>query len=98
MLRQAGGHWEGVAFIVAAHHERWDGAGYPRGLAGEDIPLEARILAVVDAYDAMTSCRTYRQPLTREEARRELQRCAGQHFDPRVVAAFLHVMDMQLNP
>ncbi len=82
-----------LGLIVAAHHERWDGGGYPRGLAKEAIPLEARILSVVDAYDAMTSSRVYRrQPLSHEKARVELQRCSGSQFDPRVVAAFFQVL------
>jgi HD-GYP domain-containing protein (c-di-GMP phosphodiesterase class II) len=75
--------------IVRHHHERWDGKGYPDGLAGHDIPLEARILAVVDAFDAMTHERSYRKALSREEALAELQRGAGTQFDPAVVEAFL---------
>jgi HD-GYP domain-containing protein (c-di-GMP phosphodiesterase class II) len=74
---------------VLHHHERWDGGGYPHGLRGEQIPLEARILAVADAYDAMTSTRPYRVALTRAEALRELDRCTGSQFDPRVGEAFL---------
>ncbi|HEX7082689.1 MAG TPA: HD-GYP domain-containing protein [Gaiellaceae bacterium] len=74
---------------VLHHHERWDGTGYPDGLDAEEIPFEARILAVVDAYDAMTSRRPYRTPLTHREALLELQRCAGSQFDPRVARAFL---------
>jgi cyclic di-GMP phosphodiesterase len=73
---------------VLHHHERWDGDGYPARLAGQAIPLEARILAVADAYDAMTSDRPYRPALEREEAIAELERCAGTQFDPHVVAAF----------
>jgi HD-GYP domain-containing protein (c-di-GMP phosphodiesterase class II) len=95
VLLCAGGKWSALAPLVAAHHERWDGHGYPRGLAQEAIPLEARILAVADAYDAMTSPRAYHQPLTREEARTELRRCAGSQFDPTVVAAFLSVLEEQ---
>ncbi len=95
MLSLAGEDWADLGPIVAAHHEHWDGGGYPAGLAKEAIPLEARILFVVDAYDAMTSRRVYRQPLSHEEARAELQRCSGHQFDPRVVAAFLQVMNGQ---
>jgi HD-GYP domain-containing protein (c-di-GMP phosphodiesterase class II) len=73
---------------ILHHHERWDGTGYPHGLAREAIPVEARILAVADAYDAMTSDRPYRAAIAHDEALRELQRCAGTQFDPRVVAAF----------
>ncbi|HEX4680124.1 MAG TPA: HD-GYP domain-containing protein [Gaiellaceae bacterium] len=74
---------------VLHHHERWDGDGYPSGLGGEAIPLEARILAVADAYDAMTSQRPYREPRTREEALAEVERCAGSQFDPQIARAFL---------
>ena len=74
---------------IVAHHERLDGQGYPRGLSGEEIPLEARILAVADAYEAMTSHRVYRPATSPETARRELLACAGSHFDPMVVAAFI---------
>jgi two-component system cell cycle response regulator len=74
---------------VHAHHERPDGRGYPRALAGEAIPLEARILAVADSYEAMTSDRVYRLAMSREDAQAELRRCAGKQFDVRVVEAFL---------
>jgi diguanylate cyclase (GGDEF)-like protein len=74
---------------VLAHHERIDGRGYPHGLAGEAIPLEARILAVADAYEAMTADRPYRDALGHDAARAELEQCAGSQFDPDVVAAFL---------
>ncbi|MCW2965835.1 MAG: diguanylate cyclase and metal dependent phosphohydrolase [Actinomycetia bacterium] len=74
---------------VLHHHERWDGDGYPSGLGGEAIPLEARILAVADAYDAMTSERPYRSPRTREEALAEVERCAGSQFDPHIARVFL---------
>jgi diguanylate cyclase (GGDEF)-like protein/PAS domain S-box-containing protein len=75
--------------IVRHHHERFDGKGYPDGLAGEDIPLEARILAVVDAFDAMTHERSYRKAMSREEALVEIERGAGTQFDPAVVEVFL---------
>jgi diguanylate cyclase (GGDEF)-like protein/putative nucleotidyltransferase with HDIG domain len=77
-----------VAHWVLHHHERWDGAGYPSGLAGADIPLGARIIFVADAYDAMTSDRAYRGRLTPQEAVVELKRCAGTQFDPEVVRVF----------
>ncbi len=77
---------------ILYHHERLDGKGYPAGLEGEDIPLEARILGVVDAYDAMTSVRAYRAALPHELAVAELQRCAGEQFDPAVVNAFLRTL------
>jgi putative nucleotidyltransferase with HDIG domain len=78
-----------VQKCVLHHHERWDGGGYPHGLGGDAIPLEARILAVADAYDAMTSRRPYRDPRTREEALAEVERCAGSQFDPQIARAFL---------
>jgi putative nucleotidyltransferase with HDIG domain len=73
---------------VHSHHERWDGSGYPDGLRGEEIPLAARILAVADTYDAMTSNRAYRKALGHEVTMNEVRRCAGTQFDPAVVAAF----------
>lgn len=80
-----------AAFLAGArhHHERYDGRGYPDGLAATDIPLDARILAVADAYDAMTSDRSYRPALSREEARRRLAADSGTQFDPVCVRAFL---------
>ena len=80
---------------VGAHHERPDGQGYPLGLAGAAVPLEARILAVADAYEAMTSDRAYRPSLGHVAARAELQRHAGGQFDPRVVRAFLEVLERE---
>jgi HD-GYP domain-containing protein (c-di-GMP phosphodiesterase class II) len=77
------------------HHEQYDGSGYPLGLKGEAIPLEARILAVADTYDAMTSDRAYRKALSNEIAIAELKRCAGTQFDPRIVAVFVIEMDKQ---
>jgi diguanylate cyclase (GGDEF)-like protein/putative nucleotidyltransferase with HDIG domain len=81
-----------VASWVLAHHERVDGAGYPRGLAGDAIPLEGRVLAVADAYEAMTADRPYRRALSHEIARAELRRGAGTQFDPQVVEAFLRAL------
>jgi len=74
---------------VLAHHEKWDGSGYPRGLKGEQIPLAARIIAVADAFDAMLCERPYRKPVSVEEAKEELLRCCDSHFDAQVVHAFL---------
>jgi diguanylate cyclase (GGDEF)-like protein/putative nucleotidyltransferase with HDIG domain len=79
---------EPVATWVRHHHERWDGAGYPSGLAGESIPLGARIIFVADAYDAMTSDRTYRSATSHANAFAEIERCAQSQFDPQVVEAF----------
>jgi putative nucleotidyltransferase with HDIG domain len=75
--------------VPYAHHERWDGTGYPRGLRGEEIPLAARVFAVADAYDALTSDRPYRAAWPEEDVLEHLRRCAGKEFDPRVVAVFL---------
>jgi two-component system, cell cycle response regulator len=78
-----------VAKIVRSTHERWDGDGYPDGLAGEDIPLAARIIAICDAYEAMTTTRTYRAALTHDGAVRELRESAGTQFDPSLVEMFI---------
>jgi putative nucleotidyltransferase with HDIG domain len=82
---------EDVSRIVRHHHERWDGQGYPDGLAGEAIPLGARIFSVGDSFDAMTSDRPYRRAMSVEDARREVLRCRGTQFDPHVVDAFMRV-------
>jgi two-component system, cell cycle response regulator len=82
-----------VAPVARSHHERWDGAGYPDGKAGKEIPLAARIVAVCDAYEAMIGDRPYREPLSRAEALAELRHCAGGQFDPRVVEAFCAIFD-----
>ncbi len=83
----------GVARLVRASHERWDGAGYPDNLRGEEIPLGARIVSVCDAYEAMTTERPYRSAIAHDTACQELQRCAGKQFDPAVVSAFLNVAE-----
>jgi putative nucleotidyltransferase with HDIG domain len=82
--------------LVRHHHERWDGRGYPDGLAGEAIPLGARIFAVVDAFDAMTSHRPYRRPMSLAQARAEVARCAGGQFDPAIAAAHARIPDAEL--
>ena len=76
---------------VLYHHERWDGGGYPHRLAGAAIPIEARVLAIADAFDAMTSQRPYRRALADEQALAEVDRCTGTQFDPEVARAFLEV-------
>jgi HD-GYP domain-containing protein (c-di-GMP phosphodiesterase class II) len=81
-----------VCEVVLAHHERWDGAGYPRGLAGSEIPLAARVVAVADAYLAMREPRPYRTRLTEDEAVEELEACAGSQFDPTCVRALVSVL------
>jgi putative nucleotidyltransferase with HDIG domain len=88
MIREIG-FLSGAAVIVLAHHERFDGKGYPKGLAADDIPLGARIFVLADTFDAMTSDRPYRKALSCEAARDEIIRCSGTQFDPRCVQAFL---------
>jgi HD-GYP domain-containing protein (c-di-GMP phosphodiesterase class II) len=80
---------------VAAHHERWDGGGYPRRLRAFDIPRCARIFAVVDAFDAMTNERPYRAAMKIDLALAEIERCRGSQFDPLVVEAFLSLQDIR---
>jgi putative two-component system response regulator len=75
--------------IAWCHHEKWDGKGYPRGLTGEHIPLSARILALADVYDALTSERPYKRAWSHDEALSWILRGSGTHFDPRVVDAFV---------
>jgi len=88
----AGIPWlRGAVAVVSAHHERWDGRGYPRGLQGEEIPLSARIFAVVDVFDALTSRRPYKEPLPLQQALNMIERDSGTHFDPKVVALFLEI-------
>ena len=78
-----------ISEYILSHHERWDGLGYPHGLAGEDIPLLSRILSVVDAYDAMTEDRSYRSAMTSDDAIDEIRKNAGTQFDPQIAAAFI---------
>jgi diguanylate cyclase (GGDEF)-like protein len=82
-----------IADWILKHHEWWDGTGYPLGLAGYDIPLECRILAVADAYDAMTSNRPYRQAMPSKDAVDELKRCAGKQFDPVLIEQFVEMLE-----
>ena len=79
--------------IPASHHEKWDGTGYPHGLKGEQIPLAARIFAVVDVWDALKSDRPYRPGWPDEKVRQYIRAGAGTHFDPQVVEAFLNTLD-----
>jgi putative nucleotidyltransferase with HDIG domain len=92
MIRDIG-FLSGAATIVLAHHERFDGKGYPKGLAADDIPLGARIFVLADTFDAMTSDRPYRRALSDEASREEIIRCSGTQFDPRCVQAFLLAWD-----
>ena len=82
----------GARSIVLACHEHWDGSGYPRGLAGDDIPLGARIILACDAFHAMTSDRVYRQAMPVDAAITELRDCAGRHFEPRVVDVLVEIV------
>ncbi len=77
-----------IVFVVRHHHEWWNGAGYPRGFSGSQIPALSRLVAIVDAYDAMTSTRPYRHALSSVDAIAELQRCSGTQFDPELVDIF----------
>jgi len=79
--------------IAGTHHEKWDGSGYPLGLRGEGIPLEGRLMAIADVYDALISSRPYKQPFTPAEARRIIVEGKGKHFDPELVDVFLEVAD-----
>lgn len=87
-----------VKASIKHHQERWDGKGYPGGLKGEEIPIYARVVAVADTYDAMTTDRPYRAALPRTVALDEIRKCSGTQFDPTVVAAFLRVMDNWVDP
>jgi putative two-component system response regulator len=81
-----------AATIALTHHEKWDGSGYPQGLAGETIPLESRIVAIADVFDALTSNRPYRPARTENESLAIIESSIGSHFDPRVHAAFLRAL------
>jgi HD-GYP domain-containing protein (c-di-GMP phosphodiesterase class II) len=95
MLDRVGGTMSEVGAIVRGSHERWDGGGYPDGLKGEEIPLEARIICACDAYNAMTTTRSYRAAMAPPAAAAELVRCAGTQFDPAVVEALLDVLGVE---
>ncbi|MGH3132893.1 MAG: HD-GYP domain-containing protein, partial [Gaiellaceae bacterium] len=87
-LREWLGSWTGA---VGYHHERWDGKGYPRGVAGEEIPLAGRIVAIADVFDVITSTRSYKEAMSATDARSEIGRCSGTQFDPRLVRAFVNM-------
>ena len=87
-----------VARIIALnHHEKWDGSGYPKGIAGEAIPIEARIVSIADVFDALTSIRPYKTAWTIEEAVDYIKQQSGSHFDPTLVAAFLVALEKIIN-
>ena len=96
MLERVGGVLGEVGQIVRSCHERWDGKGYPDGLAGEEIPLEARIVCACDAFNAMTTTRSYRKGMSIGFALDEVRACAGSHFDPGVAAALVQVVEEDL--
>jgi hypothetical protein len=98
MLTRVGGALSEVGAIVRGSHERWDGAGYPDGLAGEAIPIEARIVACCDAFDAMTTDRSYRAALPRSVAIAELREASGSQFDPAVASALIRVVSHAAPP
>ena len=93
MLSQVGGFMRDVGLFVRSHHERWDGRGYPDGLAGEDIPLEAGVIACCDSWNAMRTDRVYRKALSLEAALDELTAGAGSQFDPDLVQALFPIIE-----
>lgn len=88
-ILSASSEFNDLSRAVLEHHERWDGNGYPRGLKGEQISYQARIIMIADSYDAMTSERSYKKPLGQEEAIEEIRRCSGTHYDPEIAKVFL---------
>jgi putative nucleotidyltransferase with HDIG domain len=98
LLDRVGGFMRDVGLIVRSHHERWDGSGYPDGLAGEEIPLEARIIACCDTWNAMRTDRSYRKALSHDVALRELRSNSGSQLDPRVVEALIQVDEPSAEP
>jgi len=88
----------GIADFILKHHEQWDGKGYPLGITGQEIPVQCRILAIADAFDAMTSDRPYHRAMPRESALKELRRCAGSQFDPDLVELFCSVVEEDILP
>jgi HD-GYP domain-containing protein (c-di-GMP phosphodiesterase class II) len=87
-----------IPMVAAAHHERWDGSGYPHGLKGEEIPLGSRIVAVADAYDALTEERVYNRPCSPEKALDEIRQRSGIYFDPDVVESFTKYFASDIEP
>lgn len=85
-----------IATLILHHHEHWDGKGYPEGLSGGQIPLECRVLGVIDAYDAMTNARPYHKGITKKEAIYEIKKCSGAQFDPKIVESFIKISEVLL--
>ena len=81
-----------IARKILCHHERWDGDGYPEGISGEEIPILARIISIVDAYDVMTNGRPYKGSMSKNEALKEIGECAGSQFDPELADQFVELM------
>jgi HD-GYP domain-containing protein (c-di-GMP phosphodiesterase class II) len=98
MLKQVGGMLSGIGRLVRSSHERFDGLGYPDGIAGEEIPIESRIVSACDAFSAMTTDRSYRPALSVESAVEELRRCSGSQFDPLVVEALEGLVSVHVTP
>ena len=98
MPNRVGGFMRTVGLIVRSHHERWDGDGYPDGLAGDAIPLEARIIACCDAWNAMRTDRVYRAALSHDAALAELTANAGRQFDARLVDELLKIVEPPMDP
>ncbi len=92
MLDRVGGFMRDVGLIVRSHHERWDGAGYPDGLAGDQIPLESRIIACCDTWNAMRTDRVYRSALSEETAIAEMQSVSGTQLDPEIAETLLRIV------
>ena len=92
-ITRASEEYAHVSEDILAHHERWDGKGYPKGLKEKEIPLLARITAIVDAYDVMFNGRPYKKPMSQEEIITEMRRCAGTHLDPELVEIFLSIIE-----
>jgi len=88
---------EPIADWILKHQARWDGTGYPLGLSGNDIPLECRIMAIIDAYDAMTNDRPYRRAMNSEAAITEIRQCSGTQFDPKLAEIFIEMIESEGN-
>ena len=83
-----------ISEIIYSHHERWDGSGYPQGIKGEKIPVSARLMAVADVYDAMTSKRIYKEAYSHKDTVKMISKSSGTHFDPQAVELFLALQDV----